>query len=252
MAGSTAVVTVVAFVGAWVFLSSPPLSYGGRQFSYCFFLATLTGASTPTSLTQARDRVAGVVLGVTVMWLIYDQISPSWTIHTLRGLLAKIMGAVADVADLQSSQDPVGVRLRRLAGLRSSFAKNLNALRRKIEVHGYELIATERHKKVAIGKLNHTCNLLQRLFIAEVVAFEEDVAKTTPADSEIKALPAPTKDELRVLIPRVQGNTKEEGTPSQLDEIKPHSYADVLADLRNTINDLLGIASSHSAILRKN
>lgn len=114
------------------------------------------------------------------------------------------MGAVADVADLQSSQDPVGVRLRRLAGLRSSLAKNSNALRRKIEVHGYELIATERHKKVAIGKLNHACNLLQRLFIAEVVAFEEDVAKTTPADSEIKTLPAHTKDELRVLIFRVQ------------------------------------------------
>lgn len=218
MAGLTAVVTVVAFVGAWVFLSSPRFSYGGRQFSYCFFLATLTSASTPTSLTQARDRVAGVVLGVTVMWLIYDQISPSWSIHTLRPLLAKIMGAVADVADLQSSQDPGGVRLRRLPGLRSSFAKNLNALRRKIEVHGYE----------------------------------EDVAKTTPADSEIKAFPAPTKDELRVLISRVRGNTKEEGTPSQFYEIKPHSYADVLADLRNTINDLLDIASSHSAIPRKN
>jgi len=39
----------------------------GRQFLYCFFLATLTSASTPTSLTQARDRVAGVVLGLTVM-----------------------------------------------------------------------------------------------------------------------------------------------------------------------------------------
>ena len=67
IAGLTAVVAVVALAGAWVFLSSPRLSYGGRQFSYCFFLATLTSASTPTSLTQARDRVAGGVLGVTVM-----------------------------------------------------------------------------------------------------------------------------------------------------------------------------------------
>jgi len=66
----------------------------------------MTSASTPTSLTEARDRVAGVVMGVIVMWLVYDGISPSWTIDTLRDLLAKIMGAVADVADLQASQEP--------------------------------------------------------------------------------------------------------------------------------------------------
>jgi multidrug resistance protein MdtO len=252
IAGLTAVVAVVAFVGAWAFLSSPRLSYAGRQFSCCFFLATMTSASTPTSLPQARDRVAGVLLGVTVMWLIYDQISPSWTVHTLRGSLAKIMEAVADVANLQSSQEAVGARLQRLAGLRSSFAKNLNALRRKIEVHGYELIATERHKKATIGKLNHTCNLLQRRFIAELVAFAGQVAGTTPADDEIKALPSRSKDELRTLIARVEGKTKDAEARDQSEEISPHSYAAVLADLRITINDLLATSGAHSALLHKN
>ena len=252
MAGLTVVVAVVALVGAWIFLSSPRLSYAGRQLSYCFFLATLTSASTPTSLTQARDRVAGVVLGVTVMWLVYDQISPVWTIHTLRGSLAKIMRAVADVADLQASQDPLGARLQRLAGLRSSFANNLNALRRKIEVHGYELIPTEHHKKATIAKLNHTCDLLQRLFIAEMVAFKEEVAGTAPADDEIKALPGRSKDELRALIARVEAKAKGVGARDQFEVISQHSYAAALADLQNTINDLLGISSSHGAIPHKN
>jgi hypothetical protein len=187
------------------------------------------------------------------MWLVYDQISPSWTIHSLRGSVAKIMEAVADVAGLQSSQDPLKAKLHRLAGLRSSFAKGMAVLHRKIDVHGYELIPTEGHRKVTIGKLNHICHLLQRLFIAEVAAFEEEVSGTTRANAEIKGLPAQCKDELRVLIALVRGKPKDACARDQLErgtaddrpaaetpgEICPDSYSAELADLHITVNDLL-------------
>jgi multidrug resistance protein MdtO len=238
IAGLTVVVAVVTIVAAWVFLSSPRLSYAGLQIALCFFLATLTSTSTPTSLTQGRDRVVGILLGITVMWLVYDQISPVWTIDTIRGSVAKLIGLVAQVADLQSSQDPIEARAQRLAGLRSSFAKALAALRRKIEVHGYELIPAERHKKATVEKLNHTCDLLQRVFIAEMVAIEEQAVGTTPADNEIKAFPSRSKDELRSLIARVEGMTKERGVADQLETVSAHSYAAVLADLHITVNDL--------------
>ena len=240
IAGLTVVVAIVTMLAAWVFLSSPRLSYAGVQIALCFFLGTLTSTSTPTSLTQGRDRVVGVLMGVTVMWLVYDRISPVWTVDTIRGSVAKLIGLVAQVADLQSSQDPIGAKAQRLAGLRSSFAKGVTALRRKIEVHGYELIPTERHKKATVVKLNHVCDLLQRLFIAEVVAVEEEAVGTTPADDEIKVFPSRSKDELQLLIARVEGKTKDEGVRDQLEEISPHGYAAVLAQLRVTVNDLLG------------
>jgi multidrug resistance protein MdtO len=252
IAGLTVVVAIVTMLAAWVFLSSPRLSYSGVQIALCFFLATLTSTRTPTSLTQGRDRVVGILLGITVMWLVYDQISPVWTIDTLRGSVAKLMGLVAQVADLQSSHEPTGAKAQRLAGLRSSFAKGLTALRRKIEVHGYELIPIERHKKATVEKLNHVCDLLQRLFIAGMVAFEQDVAGTPPADNEIKAFPSRSKDELRLLIALLEGKTREEGVRDQFGESSPHSYASALADLGVTISDLLASPASRGAISHAN
>ncbi len=239
IAGLTVVVAVVTMVAAWVFLSSPRLSYSGVQIALCFLLATLTSTSTPTSLTQGRDRVVGILMGITVMWLVYDRISPVWTIDTIRGSAARLIGLVAEVADLRSSQEPIGNKAQRLAGLRSSFAKGVTALRRKIEVHGYELIPTERQKKATVVKLNHACDLLQRLFIAEVVALEEEAVGTTPADNEIKTFPSRSKNELRSLIARVEGKTKELGVADQLETVSAHSYAAVLADLHITVNELL-------------
>jgi hypothetical protein len=70
-----------------------------------------------------------------------------------------------------------------------------------------------------------------------MVAFEEGVAGATPADDEIKALPARSKDELRGLIARVKGETKDAGVRDQFEEISPHSYAAVLV---NTLILILG------------
>jgi hypothetical protein len=120
-----------------------------------------------------------------------------------------------------------------------SFSNGVTALRRKIEVHGYELIPTEHHKKATAVKLTHACDLPQRLFIAGVVAFEQEVAGTTPTDDEIKVFPSHSKDELRWLIAQVEGKTEEEGVPDEFEVVSPHGYAEVLAELRITVNDLL-------------
>ena len=54
--------------------SSPRLSYFGLQVALAFYLINLSEFKMQTSLAVARDRVVGILLGLFVMWLVFDQV----------------------------------------------------------------------------------------------------------------------------------------------------------------------------------
>jgi multidrug resistance protein MdtO len=54
--------------------SSPRLSYFGVQVALAFYLIHPQEFTIQTSLSIARDRVVGVLLGLVIMWLVFDQL----------------------------------------------------------------------------------------------------------------------------------------------------------------------------------
>jgi multidrug resistance protein MdtO len=74
IAGFTALFVVVIGASAWITTSSPRLSYLGVQIATAFCLINLQEFAFQTSLTVARDRVVGVLLGLAMMWLFFDQL----------------------------------------------------------------------------------------------------------------------------------------------------------------------------------
>jgi multidrug resistance protein MdtO len=50
------------------------LSYFGLQVALAFYLINLQEFAIQTSLAVARDRVVGVLVGLFVMWLVFDQL----------------------------------------------------------------------------------------------------------------------------------------------------------------------------------
>jgi multidrug resistance protein MdtO len=64
----------VTFLAAWFASSSPRLSYFGSQIALGFYLINLQEFKIQTSLAVARDRVAGILLGLFIMWLVFDQL----------------------------------------------------------------------------------------------------------------------------------------------------------------------------------
>jgi multidrug resistance protein MdtO len=64
---------VTAFSG-WVMTSSTRLSYFGLQVALAYYLINLQEFAIVTSLALARDRVVGVLLGLFLMWLVFDRI----------------------------------------------------------------------------------------------------------------------------------------------------------------------------------
>ncbi len=63
-------------VAGWLASSSSRLSYAGVQFAFAFYLVHLSDFSIQTDLTVARDRALGVLLGITMMWLVFERFFP--------------------------------------------------------------------------------------------------------------------------------------------------------------------------------
>lgn len=64
------------FVGAWVSTGPERISYGGVQVALAFLLTVLQGYGPTTSLDTAWDRIAGILLGNVVVYLIFTRIWP--------------------------------------------------------------------------------------------------------------------------------------------------------------------------------
>jgi multidrug resistance protein MdtO len=72
--GFTVVYVLVTILAAWIMTASPRISYFGVQLALAFYLIHLQAYRFETSLSIARDRVVGVLLGLFAMWLIFDQL----------------------------------------------------------------------------------------------------------------------------------------------------------------------------------
>jgi multidrug resistance protein MdtO len=72
--GFAVLFATATFVAAWLGTSSTRLSYAGLQFAFAFYLIHLSEFSIQTNLTLARDRALGVLLGMTMMWLVFERL----------------------------------------------------------------------------------------------------------------------------------------------------------------------------------
>jgi multidrug resistance protein MdtO len=74
IAGFTLLFIAVTIFASWFLTSSPRLSYFGLQLALAFYLINLQEFAVQTSLSVARDRVVGVMVGLFMMWLVFDQL----------------------------------------------------------------------------------------------------------------------------------------------------------------------------------
>src|SRR6202011_313737 len=102
----TVLFLVVAVFAAWFITSSPRLSYLGVQVAFAFFLINLQEFKIQTSLAVARDRVVGVFMGLTVMWLIFDHLWSKRASVAMKKAFAANLRSLARLAREPVSRDP--------------------------------------------------------------------------------------------------------------------------------------------------
>lgn len=95
--GLILVTAPVAFFAAWVATSSERLSYAGLQIALAFFLSILVGYGPTTNITEARDRVVGVLLGNLIIFLVYTFIWPTTVVDQARLSLAAAVSKLSQM-----------------------------------------------------------------------------------------------------------------------------------------------------------
>jgi multidrug resistance protein MdtO len=93
----------VIALGAWVNAGSERISYLGAQLLFTFALALLGQFAPTTNLTEIRDRMAGILLGVAISAVIHASLWPEAEGEALRQRVARLLRNVA--ARLQHQDD---------------------------------------------------------------------------------------------------------------------------------------------------
>jgi len=84
IAGLTVLFSPIMVAAAWVATAGPRLSYLGLQVALVFCIINLQEFRIQTALAPARDRIAGVLLGLFMMWLVFDQLWSAPAVDQMR------------------------------------------------------------------------------------------------------------------------------------------------------------------------
>src|SRR5215472_4745146 len=98
---------LVTILASWFMTSSPRLSYFGLQLALAFYLINLQEFKMETSLEVARDRVIGVILGLIMMWLVFDQL---WGARAAVEMRRRFVANLRLLA--QFSREPLSLELK--------------------------------------------------------------------------------------------------------------------------------------------
>ncbi|RKP47132.1 FUSC family protein [Pararobbsia silviterrae] len=88
----------VIALGAWVSAGSERIGYAGIQIMFTFALALLSSFAPPSDLTEIRDRMVGILLGVGVATGMQMALWPEGEADTLRAQLAAVLRDIAGLA----------------------------------------------------------------------------------------------------------------------------------------------------------
>lgn len=96
VAGFLLGIAPVVMIAAWVGSGGPRIAYMGVQIGYAFAHVVLADFGPITDLEIARDRVLGIILGITVMGILDQLLWPVSSIQILRGRLVTGLANLAD------------------------------------------------------------------------------------------------------------------------------------------------------------
>src|SRR5262249_36433528 len=96
--GFTVLFLVISFAAGWVVSAGPRISYFGVQFGLAFYLINLSEFTIQTSLTPGRDRVIGILLGLVIMWVVFDQLWGAPAIVETKRVCISLLRSLAKLA----------------------------------------------------------------------------------------------------------------------------------------------------------
>ncbi len=143
--GFTILFSLVTAIATWIGTASARLSYLGVQLALAWYVINLQEFTIQTSLSIARDRVFGVLLGLISMWLFFDRLWVRNALDEMQAIFARNLEALAQLAEQLLEQDQVKA-IRRVRQLRDQLNTGFEAVRAQSDAVLFEFGPSRAHK----------------------------------------------------------------------------------------------------------
>ena len=194
----------VTGLAAYVTFSTPALSYCGYQIGLAFYKCSLQSFGPYTELRVVRDRLIGILLGLTVFELINNRLWPVKALETIRAKLASTLQTLAKLAGLPDENKDPTPRLAEAYDLRLEAYQEFRTIRELLEGAKFE------PGEEPYRKLEEVSAAAQRLllFLLAIIQHRSDLrpgAVTEPLVVASSRFRTTLADELQILAARIVG-----------------------------------------------
>jgi multidrug resistance protein MdtO len=146
--GFTVVFAVITAISAWVATATPRLSYLGAQLALAWYLINLQEFTIQSSLAVARDRVAGTLLGLFCMWLVFDRLWVKDARQEMQEAFCRNLRLVSELME-QPYKGDLAAAAKRVLQLRDQINDGFNTMRAQSDAVLFEF-GPARQRKLAM------------------------------------------------------------------------------------------------------
>ena len=171
IAGFTILFVIVTALASWFMTSSARLSYFGVQIAVAFCLIHLNSFAIEPSLSIARDRVVGILFGLIMMWLIFDQLWGASAISDMKRAFLSAVRLLAEFAREPLSRD-YNVAAERSYSLREAINNKFDGVRASADGVLFEFGPSRQQDLAWRSKFRQWQPQLRLLFIAEIALWK--------------------------------------------------------------------------------
>lgn len=143
--GFTVLFAVVTAISSWFATASARLSYLGVQLIFAFCLVHLQEFTIQTSLSIARDRVFGVLLGLLSMWLLFERLQAGNALDEMQAVFARNFDMFAELTEQLVERDHIKA-IRRMRQLRDQIIGGFEAVTAQSDAVLFEFGRSRRRK----------------------------------------------------------------------------------------------------------
>ena len=169
--GFTLLFLAVTIPAAWIITSGPRLSYFGIQVAVAFYLINLQEFKAQTSLSLARDRVAGILLGLFMMWLAFDQLWGSSAVVEMKRTFISSLRLLAQLVREPSPGKPRDV-IERSYSLRETINSQFDKTRAQADAVLFEFGPSRPQDLALRGRIVSWQARLRTLFLARIALWK--------------------------------------------------------------------------------
>jgi multidrug resistance protein MdtO len=231
ISGFIVMFAAVTAVAAWFLTSSARLSYFGSQLALAFYLIQLHGPSPQTNLAIARDNIMGIMLGLVMMWLVFETLGTKPAVQVMRELFAENLHLMAELARPWPRGEPAD--LRKIRTLREKVSENFQAVNSQADAVLFEIGRSRNYSLAVRDRLRAWLPQLRSLFLLEVALLQYRL-QVSPLDLPASVVRAATHfdNELSAVLEGIARAFRFRDT-----SCKPHNIQRAHGDLEHAILD---------------